>query len=389
MNDGRAARLPLQPGDPVPDFECRSTNNPRYAFSTAAGRYLVLCFFGSAGLEKNRKLLELLTSRHRHRFNDRFASFFGVSIDPQDEAQQRVRQSLPGIRHFWDFDRAVSRPYGAVSQPAPGGSGKPVDVHNGFTLILDPMMRVIANLPFEAPERHERAFAEAIEALPEPDLHGGLPGHAPVLVLPRLFEGDFCRELVRLYDEHGGSDSGFMRERDGATIGVMDHSFKRRRDLNMDHGETFRPYRDAIRDRLGARLLPEIKKAFQFNVTRVERFLVACYDADSGGFFRAHRDDTSPATAHRRFAVTINLNAEDYDGGELRFPEFGDRTYRAPTGGAVVFSCSLLHEAMPVTRGRRYACLPFLFDEAGAAIRQRNLSSLTGEVLNLNRAATA
>jgi hypothetical protein len=35
----------------------------------------------------------------------------------------------------------------------------------------------------------------------------------------------------------------------------------------------------------------------------------------------------------------------------------------------VVFSCALMHEAMPVSRGRRYAFLPFLFDESGAEIR--------------------
>jgi predicted 2-oxoglutarate/Fe(II)-dependent dioxygenase YbiX len=61
---------------------------------------------------------------------------------------------------------------------------------------------------------------------------------------------------------------------------------------------------------------------------------------------------------HRRFAVTINLNAEDYEGGDLRLPEFDRRTYRAPTGGAVVFSCSLLHEATPVTKGTRYWSAP-------------------------------
>ena len=38
----------------------------------------------------------------------------------------------------------------------------------------------------------------------------------------------------------------------------------------------------------------------------------------------------------------------------------------------VVFSCSLLHEATPVTKGTRYAFLPFLFDEAGARIREQN-----------------
>ena len=32
-----------------------------------------------------------------------------------------------------------------------------------------------------------------------------------------------------------------------------------------------------------------------------------------------------------------------------------------------MFSCSLLHEATRVTRGRRYAFLPFLYDAAGVA----------------------
>ena len=99
---------------------------------------------------------------------------------------------------------------------------------------------------------------------------------------------------------------------------------------------------------------------------------MACYPAGAG-WFRPHRDNTTKGTAHRKFAVTINLNAEDYEGGELRFPEFGDRRYRPPTGGAVVFSCSLLHEALPVTRGERYAFLPFLYDEASARLRDENL----------------
>lgn len=69
--------------------------------------------------------------------------------------------------------------------------------------------------------------------------------------------------------------------------------------------------------------------------------------------------------------MTINLN-EDFEGGDLRFPEFGPRTYRAPAGGAIVFSCALLHEATPVTKGNRFAFLPFLYDEAAAKVREEN-----------------
>ena len=71
-------------------------------------------------------------------------------------------------------------------------------------------------------------------------------------------------------------------------------------------------------------------------------------------------------------AVTINLNAEDFEGGTLSFPEFGTRRYKAPTGGAVVFSCSLMHDVSPVTQGTRYAFLPFLYDDAAAKLREEN-----------------
>ena len=128
--------------------------------------------------------------------------------------------------------------------------------------------------------------------------------------------------------------------------------------------------------RIHDRLVPEIHKAFQFRATRIERYLVACYDSTTGGHFRAHRDNTTRGTAHRRFAVSLNLNTGDYEGGLLTFPEFGRQRYAAPAGGAVVFSCSLLHEATPVTAGLRYAFLPFLYDDEAARIRQQNLQYL-------------
>lgn len=60
------------------------------------------------------------------------------------------------------------------------------------------------------------------------------------------------------------------------------------------------------------------------------------------------------------------------EAGELSFPEFGSRGLRPAPGGAVVFACSLLHLASRVTVGKRYAFLPFLYDEAAAEIRERN-----------------
>ncbi|MEB3882818.1 2OG-Fe(II) oxygenase [Lyngbya sp. CCY1209] len=171
------------------------------------------------------------------------------------------------------------------------------------------------------------------------------------------------------YHQHGGQESGFMREKDGKTVGIKDPTFKRRRDQTILDPDL----RSTAMFRIHNRLAPEIQKAFQFQATRIERHIVACYDSSDRGFFRPHRDNTTKGTAHRRFAVSVNLNTGEYEGGMLRFPEFGCQTYTVPAGGAIVFSCSLLHEATPVTAGRRYAYLPFLYDDAAAKIREENL----------------
>ncbi|MGH6720015.1 MAG: 2OG-Fe(II) oxygenase, partial [Alphaproteobacteria bacterium] len=217
-------------------------------------------------------------------------------------------------------------------------------------------------------EDHAGRVLEFVQRMPPPAPAEPARPHAPVLVVPRVFEPAFCRHLIAYYEAHDSADSGFMRERDAKTVSVLDHDFKRRRDCAIEDDEI----RAAARARVKRRLVPEIAKAFNFHVTRMERYLIACYDAEPGGFFRAHRDNMTKGTAHRRFAVTINLNAEAYQGGDLCFPEYGRAMYRAPTGGAVVFGCSLLHEAQLVTRGRRYAFLPFLYDEDAAHIREAN-----------------
>jgi hypothetical protein len=47
----------------------------------------------------------------------------------------------------------------------------------------------------------------------------------------------------------------------------------------------------------------------------------------------------------------------------------------------VVFSCALMHEALPVTRGTRYCTLPFLYDEAAAKLRAGNAAFLDDPTL--------
>ncbi|MBX6741946.1 MAG: 2OG-Fe(II) oxygenase [Acetobacteraceae bacterium] len=359
----------LLPGDPVPWFHAPTSANPRFNFSAAAGRYVVLAFLGPASGPASAGAVQALRAAQAEGLlDDDNAAGFAVSIDPADGAAG-LRDVLPGLRVFQDRDGAISRRYGLL-EPAGEASGAGTARYLPAAFLLDPLLRVIASAPLaRLPE-----LLALLRRLPPAAQHAGQETPAPVLLLPRVLEPALCRRLIALYEADGGQESGIMVERDGKTVGVHNPAHKRRRDCTIADPAL----QAAIRARISRRIAPEMRKAFQFSPTRIERYIVACYDAAEGGHFRAHRDNTTPGTAHRRFAVTINLN-EDFEGGELWFPEFSRRRYRPPAGGAVVFSCSLLHEATPVTAGRRYAVLPFLYDDAAARIRKANQNSLVRE----------
>ena len=274
-----------------------------------------------------------------------------------------LRERYPGFRFFLDYDGEVSRLYGAIPKDAEPAAGKfPV---RRFWLVLDPTLRVIHVAPLGG---DDSAVIDFVAALPPPDRHAGFDIPAPVLVLPRVFEPAFCRTLIELYERQGGEESGFMVEREGKTVGIVDSKHKRRKDVLIEDKDLIA----AARARIIRRVVPEIEKVHQFACTRMERYIVACYAAEDGGHFRAHRDNTTRGTAHRRFAVSVLLSDETTRAARWASPN----TARAPTGRTPaapwVFSCSLLHAVTPVTAGRRYVFLPFLYDEAAAKLREEN-----------------
>lgn len=346
-------------GERVADFVLPTPSNPRFHLNAAAGRNLILAFLGSQPTPAAEALLAEMRSL-RAAFDDRLVGLFWVVSKPEHVEQLGITQETPGIRYFMDYAGETARLYGLTSE----GS----DHIAARTFVVDRNLRLLQSIEPKPDQPHLAPIIAGLRRLDAYQRGMDSLQHAPVLVVERVFELELCRMLIEHYNAQGGVDSGFMRERSGMTVSVLDHDFKRRRDCIIGDDRL----RTAAMNRIHDRLLPEIQRAFQFTATRIERHIVARYDAEEGGYFRPHRDNTTKGTAHRRFAVTVNLNAEDYQGGDLRFAEFGERTYRAPTGGAVVFSCSLLHEATPVTRGTRYAYLPFLYTDGDADLRKRN-----------------
>jgi peroxiredoxin len=347
---------PLEAGEPAPFFAAATDGVDRYSLDVAAGRWIVLMIFGTLAEPTSYDNLHLAMTRGAM-FDGANAAFFGVSVDPADRAERGLVNAEPGVRFFWDFDCAVARLYGVTD----GVHLKP------SLFLIDPAFRIAMAAPIEATaavlDRLQAELAAAPRSAEAPV--------APVLTLPRIFEPELCRRLIAYYQAGEDTPSGFALDVGGRTVQHIDPVLKRRRDVTIADEALV----GLLRERLETRLFPMVKRALGWQAEHIERYLICRYGAEDQGFFSAHRDDVTAGTAHRQFAVSLNLN-DDFAGGDLKFPEFGPRTYRPPAGGATVFCCSLLHEATPVTRGERFVFVPFLYDEAGAAIREANLSKV-------------
>jgi peroxiredoxin len=350
----------LYVGDPAPWFRQRCVGQTApYSFDMAAGRLVVLCCYGSAAEPRAAYALSEV-QRNRALFDGAAALFFGVSNDPADETVPRVQGENPGLHHFADFDGTILRLYGLLPRD---GATDPGSLRRGW-FVLDLRLRVIGMFPLtDAGSDAALRFVNASLPLPE----HGTQAQVPVLILPKVFEPGLCAALIDIFLADGGTASGMFTEdayNDAATID--DPGFKRRRDCRIADKAMVAQ----LQTRIFRRVVPELRHAFQFNATKLERLILACYDSAEGGRFGPHRDNTLATTAHRRFAVSINLN-DDFEGGGIIFPEYGRRVFAPPLGGALLFSCSLLHAVLPVTTGRRYACLPFVYDDAAASARQK------------------
>jgi peroxiredoxin len=345
-------------GDPVPGFTARTVTGGSVSLHVDAGRWIVLSFLGSLTDPRAAQALAAMLAEAQL-FSEPHLVAYGVLTAPPSPEALAVMAAVsgPALAFIADYDGAISRAFGAQTMPR--------------SVVLDPMQRAIADIPWDHPAGHGALLYRVLRELPPVGDAAGVPLWAPALIVPRVFDFALCDLLVQLYDALGGEESGFMLDQGGKTGTVVDHRLKRRQDLIIVDPQL----RGTMRQQIVRRLVPAVDRFFRFEVTRMDRYLVSCYDSALGGYFFRHRDNVNAGAQHRQFAVSINLN-KDYEGCDLVFPEFGPRTYRPPVGGAVVFSCGMLHEVTPIIRGRRFVFVPFLYGEADATLREANNARL-------------
>lgn len=305
-------------GERAPDFVLTDpSGSPARFYAHAGGRPIALIFGGDGAGPLTDELTRVLAGRE------------DIAVTPVAEP-------------------AVAEAYGIDAEPP-------------TVVILDPDLRVVGVVTGEQSSVDIVALLDAaIHRGPENEVRH----QAPVLFVPRVLSAEQRDRLIRVAEREGDVETGVERSAGGTRSEVLDASYKRRRDHTVRDPDLLRELSSVI----GRRVMPEVRKAFAFRATRFEGFKIACYDASTGGFFRAHRDNLTPSTAHRVFALTLNLN-DAYGGGQLRFPEYGNQLYRPDAGVALVFSCAHLHEVRDVTAGRRFVLLSFLYGDPAAMPR--------------------
>ncbi|MGO8914959.1 MAG: redoxin domain-containing protein [Stellaceae bacterium] len=337
---------PLAPGDIAPDCALKSLEGEVVDLraDAVAGRPLVLVFCPSfaaeigAALDGFRAALDAVTAAG--------ARLFAVTLEPGRIAME---QALP-FPVLLDRSGDTFRAFNAARSATP------------TTIVLRSNHHVAAilKLPPAAQPGAALAVVERLAAERQPVL---MAPHPPVLIVPDVLSRADCERLVTVYKTRGNI---FVEPRHGDDNIATDYKMRipeYGRGDRIDHWLVEPDTITFIDTRLKGRLFPEIQRAFQYPITRRERMRIGCYEGMRGGELHGHRDNSEAFVAYRRFAVSINLNTEEFEGGELRFPEFGDQRYRPETGAAIAFSCSLLHEAMHVTAGTRYVLLAFLFGD--------------------------
>src|SRR5215831_4807771 len=122
------------------------------------------------------ELSEILAEAHR--FDEDRLVFYGVFTAPPADAAPYVNSAHRALSFLADYDGAIGRAYGAAAMPR--------------TIILDPMLRAVADVTWDHPAGHAETVRRVLQSLPAVDDSAGTPLSAPVLIVPRVFDFPLC-----------------------------------------------------------------------------------------------------------------------------------------------------------------------------------------------------
>ncbi|HBK04763.1 MAG TPA: hypothetical protein DDZ81_02745 [Acetobacteraceae bacterium] len=339
-------RFSSQVGDPAPPCYGMASDGSFYTFEAQYGRPAILILVGA---EATGELPAILAAMEpcRTSLASRGADMFVIVDD--------------NPLHLLDGDALSVRAIDCGGFLTRCGVGP----RETLALVVDRNLRIAMRADPVRDPAIATACLACLDALPSEQPRPVMMP-APAIVLPNLLSRAMCEQLIALFESSHTIDGTVARvDAAGRAANVIDHAKKHRRDMIVEpDSQLHRTLRDLLLDRCA----PEIVKAFQARVAFTDRILVSRYDGP-GGLFRRHRDNTAGNVAFREFALSVNLNAGEYHGGHLLFPEYNDHRHATSTGGGLIFSAAVLHEVAPVTTGSRYVLLTFFHGQQAEECR--------------------
>ncbi len=338
-------------GDRAPNFGLpRHDGGGLDLYGHVRARPTVLTFCGGSpqAVEKHLRAF----AKRQDRLGELGAALIAVTPAPPEANAALAGKLKLGFPLLSD---AEGRAFGLYAQPRHRGPGA-APRSGPVTFALDRNQRVLAAVDGGGGLDQARRAVEALEA---GAAAGAVEQPPPILIIPNVLSPSHCRDLVELW-RTGGHEEGTvgLATESGAYKGVTSDQRRARDHVIRD------PRLEAeLLATIGPRIGDEVYKAFNFTLAYIAELQVICYDAERGDYFKPHRDNWNPANLHRRFALSLSLNAGEFDGGGVWFPEYSSQVFNPPLGGAVVFSCSLLHEALPVTQGQRFILSAFMWGQ--------------------------
>jgi AhpC/TSA family len=327
-------------GDVAPPILTQTQDGQDFNLYSCAGKFSVIFALGSLKSKDARKAMVSMLQQDFFPQSEN-CKFYALTTNANDCEDTMLAGLCPENRILIDKSGELSRTFGLYNEK---------NQYIPTWLIFDPNMKLWATGPMAEYKR----MIDAMKNLPDAQDHMGKDAFAPCLIIPRVFEPLFAQDLSTYY--------GHMLTQRPEIFGANG--------APVQHPQL----RLAYRERIAARVVSELNKVFGSYISRIEHLNVSSMD-ESQPAKPARRHNEMRAEAHRRFVVMVNLN-DDYEGGEVCFPEYGGRLYRAPAGGALVFSASLLAEFKPITKGFRLSATPYLYDEHFARVRYETSQEL-------------
>src|SRR5262249_24561918 len=142
----------------------------------------------------------------------------------------------------------------AVGNLRPEAGANAVSIRR-MTLLLSPNYRVAKLYSDVQSVNHAAEVLADLKAMFCAESPRVVGTQAPVLLVPDALPKEFCQELIQVWETQGSEDSGFMKQIEGKTVGMMDYSHKIRRDHFLD-GRA--PLTARVKKLMGDRVLPEI-----------------------------------------------------------------------------------------------------------------------------------